>query len=107
MEDHAVFGAYIQGQLIAWIDVGIVRHLQSGCYGEIGGLIVSGKYQRCGIGHLLVEVAEKWTASHDVDRILVRSQIVRKAAHAFYVRQNFTCTKTSAVFVKSLRPELP
>jgi GNAT superfamily N-acetyltransferase len=90
--------------LVGWIDVGIVHHLQSGPFGEIGGLIVSEKYHGCGIGAALVETAEKWIASHNVHKVLVRSQIAREGAHAFYIRQNFSRTKTSAVFTKSIGP---
>lgn len=102
VDDHCVVGAYIQAQLVAWIDVGIVQHLQSGRYGEIGGLIVSKKYQGCGIGRALIQRAEKWIASHKVENVLVRSQIAREGAHAFYLRQKFTHVKTSAVFTKSI-----
>lgn len=103
MDDHSVFGAYRQAQLIAWIDVGIVQHLQSGPYGEIGGLIVSRNYQGCGIGKALLGTAENWIASQNVEKILVRSQIAREGAHAFYTRQSFTHVKTSAVFTKSIQ----
>jgi GNAT superfamily N-acetyltransferase len=102
MGNHAVFAACIEDRVVGWIDVGIVYHLQSEPYGEIGGLIVSSGYQGCGIGRALVEKAEKWIASQRIVRVLVRSQIGREGAHAFYLRQNFCRTKTSAVFTKSL-----
>lgn len=103
--DHSVFGAYLEGRLVGWIDVGIVQHLQSGKYGEIGGLIVSAKYQGCGIGKALVKAAEEWVAEREIDKILVRSQVVREEAHAFYIGLNFSRIKTSAVFSKSLAIE--
>jgi GNAT superfamily N-acetyltransferase len=102
MEDHAVFAACLEGRVVGWIDVGIVQHLQSPAYGEIGGLIVSVRYQARGIGRRLVETAERWIASKRVTRVLVRSRIGREGAHAFYLRQNFSRVKTSAVFTKSL-----
>ncbi len=102
MPDHAVFGAAFEQRLVAWIDVGIVHHLQSGSYGEIGGLIVSAKHQGYGIGRALVERAEQWIAAQDVKTVLVRSQIARKRSHAFYLNQGFSQTKTSAVFSKPL-----
>jgi GNAT superfamily N-acetyltransferase len=102
LENHAVFGACLEGRVIAWIDIGIVYHLQAGPYGEIGGLIVSSEYQGCGIGRKLVETAERWIAGQRITTVLVRSQIAREGAHAFYLRQNFSRVKTSAVFTKSL-----
>ncbi len=103
--DHSVLGAYVQGRLVGWIDVGIVQHLVSGKYGEIGGLIVSAKHQGRGIGTALVKAAEQWVLASDVQTILVRSRVIREAAHAFYVGQDFTRIKTSAVFSKSLLTE--
>ena len=102
MDNHSVFGAYVQDQLVGWIDIGIVHHLQSEPYGEIGGLIVSEKYHGCGMGAALVETAEKWVASQNIHKLLVRSQIAREGAHAFYIRQKFLRTKTSAVFTKTI-----
>lgn len=102
LKNHVVFAACLQGHVIAWIDVGIVYHLQSEPYGEIGGLIVSAAYQGCGIGRKLVEAAENWIAGQRILKVLVRSQIAREGAHAFYLRQNFSRLKTSVVFTKSL-----
>ena len=102
VENHAVFAACLQDRVVGWIDVGIVHHLQSQPYGEIGGLIVSAQHQGCGIGATLLATAEQWIASQQVSKMLVRSQIAREGAHAFYLRQNFVRLKTSVVFTKSL-----
>jgi GNAT superfamily N-acetyltransferase len=102
MQDHAVFAAYWEGRVVGWIDVGIAHHLQSGSYGEIGGLVVSGKYQGGGIGKKLVQAAEDWIASRGIWTMIVRSQIAREGAHAFYQRLDYSRLKTSAVFTKSL-----
>lgn len=101
-DDRAVFGAYLQETLVGWIEVGIVQHLVSGKFGEIGGLIVSAKYRGCGIGKTLVKAAERWVSERELDKIVVRSRTTRKEAHAFYLGQNFSLVKTSAVFSKSL-----
>jgi GNAT superfamily N-acetyltransferase len=100
--DHSVLGAYAEDCLVGWIDIGIVQHLQSGKYGEIGGLIVSAAHQGRGIGKALMQVAEQWVLDRGVETILVRSQIAREAAHVFYLQRNFSRIKTSSVFQKSL-----
>jgi PhnO protein len=102
LEDHIIYAACLLGDVAGWIDVGIVHHLQAPSYGEIGGLIVSSNYRGLGIGKKLVEAAEQWIAAKGVATILVRSQVVREAAHRFYLQQNFSHVKTSAVFTKSL-----
>lgn len=102
LRSHAVFAACFDGRVVGWVDVGIVHHLQSGSYGEIGGLVVSQQYRGRGIGKQLVARAEAWIANQQVGTVLVRSQIAREAAHEFYLRLDYTRLKTSAVFTKIL-----
>ena len=103
--DHVAYVACLNDNVVGWIDVGIVHHLQSNACGEIGGLVVGGQYQGRGIGKMLVRKAEEWVAGQNIRTILVRSQIKREAAHRFYLQQNFSHWKTSAVFTKSLPHE--
>jgi len=100
--NHVVYAACLEDRVVGWIGVGIVHHLQSQAFGEIDGLIVGSKHQGRGIGRKLVKKAEEWIARRGVARVLVRSRITREGAHAFYLRQNFSRVKTSAVFEKSI-----
>jgi GNAT superfamily N-acetyltransferase len=100
--DHAVFLAFLDDVVVGWIDVGIVHHLQSEPYGEIGGFVVSEKYRSTGVGKQLIAHAESWMGAQGLRRALVRSQIVREAAHRFYLREGYARVKTSAVFEKQL-----
>jgi GNAT superfamily N-acetyltransferase len=112
--DHAVLvacdadGAAVPGApaqpVIGWIDVGVVFHLQSGRYCEIGGLVVTAPARGKGTGKALVAQAEKWAAAKGLTRVLVRSNAVREGAHRFYVREGYRQTKTSAVFEKTVGP---
>jgi GNAT superfamily N-acetyltransferase len=102
-ESQTVIVACQRGNVVGWIDVGLVVHLQSGESAEIGGLVVSETCRNQGIGGQLVSAAERWAQGRGVGRVLVRSQIAREAAHRFYLRQGYERTKTSAVFVKALR----
>jgi GNAT superfamily N-acetyltransferase len=89
--DHAIFLACNENAAVAWIDVGIVHHLPSEPYGEIGGFVVSEKCRSMGLR-----------------RALVRSQVAREAAHRFYLREGYARVKTSAVFEKELSgPRFP
>ena len=90
------------GQVIAWMDLGIVFHLQSGRYCEIGGLVVAESARSNGIGRRMVAYAEQWAAEKGVKKVLVRSNSKRADAHRFYLRENYTMVKTSAVFEKKL-----
>jgi GNAT superfamily N-acetyltransferase len=88
-QDHAVFLASIEGTAVGWIDVGIVDHLQSEPYGEIGGFVVSEQHRSSGVGKQLLARAEAWMRERGLKRALVRSQISRAAAHRFYLREEY------------------
>jgi GNAT superfamily N-acetyltransferase len=100
--DHAIFLACLENAAVAWIDVGIVRHLQFEPYGEIGGFVVSGKCRSMGVGKQLIPRAEEWMRERGLRRALVRSQVVRESAHRFYLREGYARVKTPTVFEKEL-----
>ncbi len=100
---RAVLVACSNGAVIGWIDVGEVHHLQSGAYAEIGGLVVSDACRSKGIGAQLVASAERWACDRGLNRMVVRSQLAREAAHRFYLREGYRHTKTSAVFTKDMK----
>jgi GNAT superfamily N-acetyltransferase len=88
--------------VVAWMDLGIVLHLQSGEYCEIGGLVVADSARNQGIGARLVAYAEHWAGERGMKKVLVRSNAKRTDAHRFYLRENYDMVKTSAVFEKRL-----
>lgn len=100
--DRAVFVACRGDEVIGWIDVAVVHHVQAEPRAEIGGLVVASGMRGGGIGARLVAHAERWASDHGLATILVRSQIARDDAHRFYLREGYTRTKTSAVFSKAL-----
>jgi GNAT superfamily N-acetyltransferase len=101
---HHVFVAEVDTRVVGWVDVGIVCHLVSGPYGEIGGLVVTSDLRGLGIGKRLMEEAEKWALARGVSRCVVRSRSTRLDTHRFYQREGWTLEKTSAVFRKTLEP---
>jgi GNAT superfamily N-acetyltransferase len=100
---HVLYVAEQDGRVVAWMDVSISHHIQSGAYVEIGGLVVASGVRGLGIGARLVRTAEEWARSQGMGTVLVRSQIAREDAHRFYLREGYERTKTSAVFQKRVR----
>ena len=100
--DHGAFVACKAGQVIGWIHVSAVQHLQSDPRAEIGGVVVADHARSGGIGAQLIARAEQWARDAGFASIVVRSQIMRDAAHRFYLREGYSHTKTSAVFTKRL-----
>lgn len=102
LHGHAVYVACKGDSIAGWIDIGVVHHLQSDPYVEIGGLVVRGDARNIGIGRELVRRAERWSRERGLATLLVRSNVIREAAHRFYLREGFSRLKTSAVFTKTL-----
>jgi (aminoalkyl)phosphonate N-acetyltransferase len=102
LKDHVVYVAIADEDLVGWIHVAVVRHLQAEPRAEIGGLVVGNMVRNKGIGRELVARAEQWAVQQGVSSVVVRSQIAREAAHRFYLREGYRLTKTSAVFSKPL-----
>ena len=102
MADHGLFVACREDRVVGWIHALAVHHLQSEPRAEIGGLVVTSDTRSEGIGAMLVARAEQWAADLGHRHIVVRSQIMREAAHRFYLREGYERTKTSAVFTKVL-----
>jgi GNAT superfamily N-acetyltransferase len=100
--EHAVFVAESEGHVVGWIDVGLVFHLQSGTRAEIGGLVVAESERSRGVGRQLLHRAEEWARKRGMTEVLLRSNSKRADAHRFYLRENYTQTKLSAVFLKKL-----
>ncbi|HLH03548.1 MAG TPA: GNAT family N-acetyltransferase [Bryobacteraceae bacterium] len=100
--EHALFVACVDSALVGWIDVAIVHHLASPAFGEIGGLVVSGKHRSRGIGEQLVARAEEWIGSRGIRKVVVRSRTTRERAHQFYLRHGYSEWKRQAVFHKEL-----
>lgn len=103
LPDHGIFVASRgDDEVLGWIHVSAVLHLQSEPRAEIGGLVVSEDARGRRVGAALVAAAEDWARENGIDTMLVRSQIKREDAHRFYIREGYAQTKTSAVFTKSL-----
>ena len=100
--DHGAFVACTAGDVVGWVHVSAVHHMQSDPRVEIGGLVVAAHARSAGIGAQLVARAEQWAREAGFTSVVVRSQVMREAAHRFYLREGYTRTKTSAVFSKVL-----
>ena len=69
---------------------------------ELTTLVVDDGARRQGLGAQLVAAAEAWAMRRGVARIVVRSNVVREAAHAFYPALGYAPAKTQHVYAKSI-----
>jgi len=100
--DHAVFVACVDSDVVGWVHVFLARRIESDRFAELGGLVVAETHRRRGIGRQLLARAEKWASDRGVAKLRVRSRADRDEARAFYDNLGFSITKTQRVFDKSL-----
>ena len=99
--DHAVYVAEDEnGTAIGWIHIFLRPLLEEDLAAEIGGLVVDEAHRGRGIGHQLLERAERWARRHGSRAIVVRSNVIRRDAHRFYEDCSYREVKTQRVFRK-------
>jgi GNAT superfamily N-acetyltransferase len=102
-DDHTLLIA--QGpdsNLLGWVHIFLRPLVVAELEAELGGLIVDDRYRGQGIGKLLMRHAELWSSEKGCQALRLRSNIIRKNAHAFYERIGYEKIKTSWVFRKAL-----
>ncbi|MFG6178186.1 GNAT family N-acetyltransferase [Halomonas sp. THAF12] len=87
----------IVGCVSAILDV----RLAEGRCGEVVSLVVAESSRGQGLGAQLVAAAEAWLRPR-TDRVRVRANVTREAAHAFYGRQGYRLDKRQCLLTKSL-----
>ncbi len=101
--DHAVYVAEGEdGTVIGWIHIFLRPLLEEDLAAEIGGLVVDEAHRGRGIGHRLLERAERWARRHGSRAVVVRSNVTRLDAHRFYEKCGYREVKTQRVFRRAL-----
>jgi GNAT superfamily N-acetyltransferase len=102
MPAQVVFVACLGDEVVGWVDVAVVLHLQTSRFALIGGLVVKEGLRGKQLGKRLCEQAEAWSREQGVGAVRVTSRSTRSDAHRFYLRNGYTEVKTSRVFEKVL-----
>ncbi len=69
---------------------------------ELVSIIVRKANRRQGVGRRLVAAAETWASQSGKARLLIRTEILRTEAHAFFVALGYDETSTSIDFIRDL-----
>ncbi len=89
-------------KVTGWVHVSMNDLLETGLRAEIHGLIVGEESRNEGTGARLLRAAEKWAWAQGCDQVNLRSNVIRKRAHKFYLRQGYEHYKTQKAFRKKL-----
>ena len=100
---HAVLVAESpEGKAIGWLHVSVEPLLEVELRAEVNGLVVADEQRSRGAGALLLKAAEEWARRHGCKNMSVRSNVVRKRAHQFYLRNGYEHYKTQKAFRKAV-----
>jgi ribosomal protein S18 acetylase RimI-like enzyme len=92
------------GQVVGWIIVSEMCSLELDPHAEVKGLVVASEARSRGVGALLMEVGESWARARGLREIVLRSNVIRDRAHAFYRRIGYEEQKRQVKFRKRLAP---
>ena len=101
---EVAFVACLADEVVGWIQLAVIHHLQSAPHVVIAGLVVKDTIRGAGIGRTLCEQTEAWTRQLGLDTIRLTSRSTRLDAHRFYLREGYRQIKLSLVFEKTLAP---
>jgi N-acetylglutamate synthase-like GNAT family acetyltransferase len=99
---HAVCVAENEDGVVGWVHVHEHLSVCQDRVAEVIGLVVAANWRGAGMGKCLIEAAEKWARRKGLSAIVLRSNVIREAAHRFYERLGYTRIKTQHVLGKSL-----
>jgi GNAT superfamily N-acetyltransferase len=89
-------------RLIGWVHASVIPLLEVEPRAEVNGLIVDEQVRSRGAGGMLLKAAEKWARKMKCKGMSVRSNVIRRRAHGFYLRHGYEHYKTQKAFRKAL-----
>jgi GNAT superfamily N-acetyltransferase len=99
-EEHAVFVADRNGQVLGWVHAHTYRSLLDDPKMEIEGLIVDETARGQGIGEGLMQAAEARAKKMGCGSVYLHSKVIRAGAHEFYERIGYEMIKSHFEFRK-------
>lgn len=101
-EQHFAYAAVLDDKITGWIHAFYCQNLESPSFVEIGGLVTHKDFRAKGIGKELIERVQHWAIGKNCNKLRVRSNMIRKDAHQFYLNRGFTETKEQKIFDKQI-----
>ena len=96
--DHRLLVAEKDMVIAGYIHAVFMLSITSDPFIEITGLVIDEKFRRQGIGKILVEEIIQWAGIRQCSLIRVRSNILRREAHAFYTSIGLSELKIQRVY---------
>ena len=101
--NYALFVAELpSGELVGFIELVVERLIDAEPRVDVAGLVVSEPSRGLGIGRMLMDHAERWAIERGCHIVLLRTNLKRAGAHAFYEQIGYEHIKTQKTFRKIL-----
>jgi GNAT superfamily N-acetyltransferase len=94
--------AVVDEQIVGWAAVCTDEPFVEGWCAVLEGLVVEDSMRNRGVGAQLLEAAEAWARERGCAHMLVRSNVVRERAHAFYRCHGYATIKAQYQLRKPL-----
>jgi GNAT superfamily N-acetyltransferase len=91
-------------QLIGYAHLRIIYDLTRGPIAEVAAILVQPHRRREGFGRRLIAAAETWARQSKRSHLLLSSDVVRTAGHAFFTALGYQQDSTKLGFVRELNP---
>ena len=88
--------------LLGYAHLRVTRDLLNDETAEVVAIVVNRGYRRQGVGRRLVAAAETWALESGRARLLLRTDVVRTDAHAFFIALGYEESSTTLEFVRDL-----
>jgi GNAT superfamily N-acetyltransferase len=98
-----VFVAVLDGTVVGWISLNVVRYFYVQPFIEVSGFVVEEKNRNQGIGKKLLETAESWAKEQGYTLIRIRTNVLRTEAHRFYANNGYKKVKEQKVYLKEIK----
>ncbi|MBN2389087.1 MAG: GNAT family N-acetyltransferase [Anaerolineae bacterium] len=101
--DHAVYvAATPESGIVGWVHLYIDYSLMDAPLVMVGGIVVDTTQRGKGIGRKLMEQAEIWGHTQGCAAVYLKSNVIRREAHAFYESLGYHNVKTQYAYRKEL-----
>lgn len=100
-EDRLLIG--LDGEHVAgFAHLRVSQDLTTGDAAEVVAILVAKAYRRRGVGRRLIAAAETWALESGRSRLVLRTDVVRSDAHAFFIALGYEEAATTLEFVRDL-----
>lgn len=90
------------GEIVGWIIVCEICSMELDPHAEVKGLVVAEGARSVGVGALLMGAGEAWARARGLREMVLRSNVIRERAHAFYKRIGYEEQKRQVKLRKRL-----